>query len=285
MINIDDDCLNAFVNSALIEDIGDGDHTSLACIPSESQGKAQLIVKEKGVLSGLEIAKRVFDIFDKSVVFTTFINDGSKIFPGDITFTVEGRIISILQCERLVLNLMQRMSGIATQTNLYVSRLEGTTTKLLDTRKTTPCMRMLEKIAVHTGGGYNHRTGLFDMILIKDNHIDFAGGIEKAIDASNNYLKEKGKNLKIEIEARSLDDVQRIINHGNVHRIMLDNFDVETTRKAVEMVNRQYETESSGCINIDNIRDYALCGVDYISVGALTHQIKSLDMSLKASFD
>ena len=282
---IDDSYLNAFIDNALQEDICDGDHTSLACIPAETQGKAQLIIKEKGILAGVGVAKRIFSRFDKSVRFTTFIDDGAKVFPGDVAFTVHGATISILQCERLVLNTMQRLSGIATQTNCYVEKLEGTTTKLLDTRKTTPGMRLLEKEAVRTGGGHNHRIGLYDMILIKDNHIDFAGGIEKAIDAVKNYLTQKGKDLKIEIEARSLNDVQRIMTHGNIHRVMFDNFDVETTLKAVEMVNGKYETEASGNITLDNIRDYALCGVDFISVGALTHQIKSLDMSLKAVLD
>ena len=281
---INDNYLNAFIDNALQEDIWDGDHTSLACIPADSQGKAQLIIKEKGILAGALLAKRIFSRFDKELVFTPFIDDGAKVVPGDVAFTVEGAVISILQCERIVLNLMQRLSGIATQTNIYVEKLEGTSTKLLDTRKTTPGMRLLDKEAVRIGGGCNHRTGLFDMILIKDNHIDFAGGIEKAIDAANNYLKEHGKSLKIEIEARNLNDLERIIKHGNIHRIMFDNFDIETTSKAVELVNGKYETESSGNITLKNIRDYALCGVDYISVGALTHQIKSLDMSLKAIF-
>jgi len=279
---INPDYLNAFIDNALKEDIGDGDHTSLACIPSTNEGKAQLIIKEKGVLVGVELAQQVFHRFDPLMKTTVFISDGAKVFPGDVVFTVEGRIISILQCERLVLNIMQRMSGIATQTNLYVEKLAGTTTKLLDTRKTTPGMRLLDKEAVCIGGGNNHRIGLFDMILIKDNHIDFAGGIEKAIDAVHQYLHQRGKTLKIEIEARNLDDVERILKHNQIHRIMFDNFDVETTRKAVEIVDGRYETESSGNINLDNIREYALCGVDYISVGALTHQIKSLDMSLNA---
>jgi len=280
---INPDYLNAFIDNAFKEDIGDGDHTSLACISSMSEGKAQLIIKEKGILAGVEVAQQVFFRFDPFIKFTVFINDGVKVFPGDVAFAVEGRIISILQCERLVLNIMQRMSGIATQTKLYVEKLTGTTTKLLDTRKTTPGMRLPDKEAVRIGGGHNHRIGLFDMILIKDNHMDFAGGIEKAIDAVNNYLQKHSKTLKIEIEARSLDDVERILKHNQIHRIMFDNFDVENTRKAVKMVNGRYETETSGNINLNNIREYALCGVDYISVGALTHQIKSLDMSLKAS--
>ena len=279
---IEHDYLNTFIDNALKEDIGDGDHTSLACIPPTNEGKAQLIIKEKGILAGIEIARHVFRRFDQSMKMTVFIDDGAKVFPGDVAFAVEGKILSILQCERLTLNIMQRMSGIATQTYHYVEKIADTATKLLDTRKTTPGMRLLDKEAVRIGGGYNHRIGLFDMILIKDNHIDFAGGIEKAIDAANDYLQKQGKTLKIEIEARSLNDVERILKHGNIHRIMFDNFDFETTRKAVEMVNGQYEIESSGNINIDIIRDYALCGVDFISVGALTHQIKSLDMSLKA---
>ena len=279
---INPEYLNTFIDNAFEEDIGDGDHTSLACIPPANNGKAQLIIKEKGVLAGVEVAQQVFHRFDPFLKFTVFINDGAKVVPGDVAFTIEGQIISILQCERLVLNIMQRMSGIATQTSQYVEKLAGTSTKLLDTRKTTPGMRLLDKEAVRIGGGSNHRVGLFDMILIKDNHIDFAGGIEKAINAVNNYLQKHGKQLKIEIEARNLGDVERIVKHNQIHRIMFDNFDVETTRKAVELVNGRYETETSGNINLNNIRDYALCEVDYISVGALTHQIKSLDMSLKA---
>ena len=279
---IDNDYLNYFIDNALNEDIGDGDHTSLACIPVANEGKAQLLIKEKGVLAGVEVAKQVFNRFDPDMKVTVFINDGDSVSPGDVAFTVEGRVISILQCERLTLNIMQRMSGIATQTNHYVEKLAGTSTKLLDTRKTTPGMRLLDKEAVRLGGGHNHRIGLFDMILIKDNHIDFAGGIENAIDAANDYLQKHGKSLKIEIEARNLNDVEKILKHSKIHRIMFDNFNIETTRKGVEMVNGSYETESSGNINLNNIRDYALCGVDFISVGALTHQIKSLDLSLKA---
>ena len=274
--------LDTFIDNALREDIGDGDHTSLSCIPPTNEGKAQLIIKEKGILAGVEVARQVFRRFDNSMNLTLFIADGAKVYPGDVAFTVEGPIISILQCERTALNIMQRMSGIATQTNHYVEKIADTSAKLLDTRKTTPGMRLLDKEAVRLGGGYNHRIGLFDMILIKDNHIDFAGGIEKAIDAVNDYLKIYGKPLKIEIEARNLKDVESILNHGNIHRIMFDNFDLETTRKAVEMVDGKYETESSGNINLDTVHDYAICGVDFISVGALTHQIKSLDMSLKA---
>ena len=280
---IDSNYLDAFIDNALKEDIGDGDHTSIACIPSLNEGKARLLIKECGVLAGAEVAKKIFHRFDPFIRITDFIEDGAKVYPGDIVFTVEGRAVSILQCERFVLNLMQHMSGIATQTAQYVEKLAGTSTRLLDTRKTTPGMRLLDKEAVRIGGGTNHRTGLFDMIMIKDNHIDYAGGIEKAIDAVDNYLKKRGKMLKVEVEARNLDDVERIVRHNKIHRIMFDNFDIETTRKAVEIVNGHYETESSGNITLNNIRDYALCEVDYISVGALTHQIKSLDMSLKAT--
>jgi len=274
--------LNGFIDRALKEDIGDGDHTSLSCIPPASEGKAQLIIKEKGILAGVEVAQQIFHRFDPSMKITVLMNDGDKVVAGDVAFTVEGRIISILQCERLVLNMMQHLSGIATQTNLYVEKLTGTSAKLLDTRKTTPGMRYLDKYAVRVGGGINHRAGLYDMILIKDNHIDFAGGIEKAIDDAHHYLAKHGKTLKIEIETRNLNDVERVLKHNQIHRIMFDNFDVETTRKAVEMVGGEYETESSGNMTLDTIRDYALCGVDFISVGALTHHIKGLDMSLKA---
>ena len=276
--------LSAFIENAIKEDIGDGDHTSLSCIPSGKAGKAQLLIKEKGRLAGGNVAMQVFKHVDSSLKTIVYIDDGINVFPGDIAFTVEGNIISILKCERLVLNIMQRLSGIATQTAHYVEQLAGTSTKLLDTRKTTPCMRMLEKEAVRMGGGYNHRKGLYDMILIKDNHVDFAGGIEPAIDSVNDYLQKKGKDILIEIEARSMCDIACILQHGKVHRIMFDNFDVETTRKAVELVAGRFETESSGNITLENIREYALCGVDYVSVGALTHHIKSLDMSLKAVF-
>ena len=279
---IDLNYFNQFIDNAFKEDIGDGDHTSLACIPSMNEGKARLLIKESGIVAGVEVAEYTFRRFDPFMRVNTFIGDGEKVSPGDVVFTVEGRVLSILQCERLVLNLMQHMSGIATQTHRYVEKIDGTNVKLLDTRKTTPGMRLLDKEAVRIGGGTNHRTGLYDMILIKDNHVDFAGGIEKAIDTVNKYLQKRGKMLKIEIEARNLDEVQRIVKHNQIQRIMLDNFDIETTRKAVEIVNGHYELESSGNINLDNIRDYASCGVDFISVGALTHQVKSLDMSLKA---
>lgn len=264
------------------EDIGDGDHTTLSCIPADAVGKSQLIIKENGVIAGVEVAREIFKAFDPELKMTVFIQDGSEVKYGDIAFVVEGKIQSLLQTERLMLNIMQRMSGIATRTRQYMKALEGTKTSVLDTRKTTPGLRMLEKEAVKLGGGTNHRIGLFDMILLKDNHVDFAGGIEKAITRAKAYLKEKGKNLKIEIEVRNFDELQQVLNTGGVNRIMLDNFSTENTRKAVKMIDGNYETESSGGITLDTLRDYAECGVDYISVGALTHSIKSLDMSFKA---
>ncbi len=274
--------INLFIKNALSEDIGEGDHTSLSCIPHDTPGKANLLIKEAGIISGIRIAKMVFSEFDASLKVTTFLKDGDFVKIGDIAFSVEGKRTSILQTERLVLNILQRMSGIATNTNSYVKLLEGLNTKILDTRKTTPGMRILEKEAVKTGGGENHRMGLYDMIMIKDNHIDFAGGIEEAITKTKIYLKENNLNLKIEVEARSIDEVIEIMQIGGIDRIMLDNFSYDDTRKAVEMIDGEYETESSGGITDKTIRNYAECGVDYISVGALTHQIKSLDMSLKA---
>ena len=282
MTIIDSPIVDEFIENAIREDVGDGDHTSLAIIPETAVGKAQLIVKDEGIIAGVEVAKKVFLKFDPSVKLSVFITDGSRVKNCDIAFVVEGKVLTILQCERLVLNIMQRMSGVATQTAKYVEQLHGLKTKVLDTRKTTPGMRLLDKWAVKLGGGENHRIGLYDMILIKDNHIDFAGGIENAIKSAKDYLKRKNKNLKIEVEARSLDDIEKIMEIGGIHRIMLDNFDVETTRKAVRLIHGQYEIESSGGITIDTLRDYAKCGVDFISVGALTHQIRSLDMSLKA---
>ncbi|MBN1951810.1 MAG: carboxylating nicotinate-nucleotide diphosphorylase [Bacteroidales bacterium] len=270
------------IELAVKEDIGDGDHTSLACIPGDALGKARLLVKEEGYIAGIGVAAYVFKLLDPETVFNPIIPDGSPVKTGDIAFTVEGRVRSILQAERLVLNLMQRMSGVATQTRLYVDKLEGLPTRVLDTRKTTPGMRMLDKLAVKTGKGENHRIGLFDMILIKDNHIDYAGGIENAIERTKNYLKDTGKDLKIEIEARSLEDIRIILKYDSVYRILLDNFTIAQTRDAVKLINGKVQTESSGGITLSNIRDYAECGVDYISVGALTHQIKSLDLSLKA---
>jgi nicotinate-nucleotide pyrophosphorylase (carboxylating) len=277
-----DSYIEEFLDLAFREDIGDGDHTSLATIPLEKTGKAKLLVKQEGVLAGTGIAEKIVKRLDPSVRFDLFIPDGSLIKPGDIAFLVEGKVIAMLQAERLVLNIMQRMSGIATQTNIYVKKLKGLSTKILDTRKTTPGMRLLDKLAVKAGGGENHRIGLFDMILIKDNHIDFAGGIENAIQRAQDYLKQKNKDLKIEVESRNLDDVERILKVGGIHRIMLDNFNIEDTRKAVHIIQGKTEIESSGGITLENIREYAECGVDYISVGALTHQIKSLDLSLKA---
>ena len=272
----------ALINLSFAEDIGDGDHTTLCCIPKEAEGKSRLIVKEDGVLAGVRVARLVFEHFDPELKMQVFINDGTRVKKGDVAFEVSGKVRSLLQTERLMLNIMQRMSGIATMTSKYMDVLKGTNTHVLDTRKTTPGMRMLEKEAVRIGGGMNHRIGLFDMILLKDNHVDFAGGIVQAIDRCHEYLKKNGLNLKIEIEVRNFDELQQVLDHGGIDRIMLDNFSVENTRKAVEMINHLYETESSGGITIDTIRDYAECGVDFISVGALTHSVKGLDMSFKA---
>lgn len=266
----------------LAEDIGDGDHTTLCCIPVDAIGRSRLIVKDTGIIAGIEVAKKVFEIFDKELRITQYMHDGDEVKPKDIAFEVEGKVRSLLQTERLMLNIMQRMSGIATRTREYVKLLEGTRTRILDTRKTTPGLRMLEKEAVLIGGGCNHRIGLYDMILLKDNHIDFAGGISQAIDRANKYLKDNNKNLKIEIEVRNFDELNEVLASGNVNRIMLDNFSVADTRKAVEIIGGRFETESSGGITETTIREYALAGVDYISVGALTHSIKSLDMSFKA---
>ncbi len=264
------------------EDIGDGDHTTLSCIPSDAMGKSQLIIKENGVLAGIAIAREIFKAFDPELKMTVFIQDGTEVKVGDVAFVVEGKIQSLLQTERLMLNIMQRMSGVATRTREYVKLLEGTKTNVLDTRKTTPGLRLLEKEAVKIGGGVNHRIGLYDMILLKDNHVDFAGGIDKAILRAKAYLQSKGKDLKIEIEVRNFDELSQVMSIGGVDRIMLDNFSVENTRKAVEIINGKYETESSGGITFETLRQYAECGVDYISVGALTHSVKSLDMSFKA---
>lgn len=270
------------IDLAFAEDIGDGDHTTLCCIPEDAMGKSHLLIKENGILAGVEVAKKVFDRFDSTMSVEVLINDGEPVKAGDIAMVVSGKVRSLLQTERLMLNIMQRMSGIATMTNKYVKRIEGTKTHILDTRKTTPGMRILEKKAVLIGGGMNHRIGLFDMILLKDNHIDFAGGIENAINRCHEYLKEKNLDLKIEIEVRSFDELDKVLFHGGVDRIMLDNFSVEDTEKAVQIINGRYETESSGGITYDTIRDYAECGVDFISVGALTHSVKGLDMSFKA---
>lgn len=274
--------INSLLELAFAEDIGDGDHTTLCSIPASEVGSSKLLIKEEGILAGVDVAKDVFYKFDPELKVEVFIEDGAQVKPGDVAFVVTGKVQSLLQTERLVLNLMQRMSGIATITNKYVKLLEGTKTKVLDTRKTTPGLRMLEKQAVKIGGGENHRIGLFDMILLKDNHVDFAGGIKNAITRAKQYLKEKNKDLKIEIEVRNFDELNEALNVGGVDRIMLDNFTVEDTRKAVDIVNGRVELESSGGITFETIRDYAVTGVDYVSVGALTHSVKSLDMSLKA---
>ena len=270
------------IDLSFAEDIGDGDHTTLCCIPADAMGRSHLLIKEEGILAGVEVAKEVFRRFDPELNVEVYINDGAHVRPGDIAMLVSGRIQSLLQTERLMLNIMQRMSGIATTTHRYVERLEGTGTRVLDTRKTTPGMRIMEKEAVRIGGGVNHRIGLFDMILLKDNHVDFAGGIENAITRCHEYLKAKGKDPKIEIEVRNFDELNRVLAIGGVDRIMLDNFSVADTRRAVELIGGRYETESSGGITFDTIRDYAECGVDFVSVGALTHSVKGLDMSFKA---
>ncbi len=270
------------IDLSFAEDIGDGDHTTLCCIPEDAMGKSQLLIKEEGILAGVEVAKRVFARFDPTMRVEVLMEDGTHVKKGDVAMVVTGKVRSLLQTERLMLNIMQRMSGIATMTQRYVKRLEGTGTHVLDTRKTTPGMRMLEKQAVKIGGGMNHRIGLFDMILLKDNHIDFAGGIENAIDRCHAYLKEKGLDLKIEIEVRDFDELRQVLGHGGIDRIMLDNFTVADTKKAVDLIAHRYEVESSGGITFDTIRDYAEQGVDFVSVGALTHSVKGLDMSFKA---
>lgn len=277
-----DRLISDLIELAFAEDIGEGDHTTLCSIPAEATGQSRLIIKEEGILAGVEVAKTIFHAFDDTLEIEVILGDGTPVKPGDIAFVVSGKIQSLLQTERLVLNVMQRMSGIATITGKYVKRLEGTSAKILDTRKTTPGMRMLEKQAVKIGGGENHRIGLFDMILLKDNHVDFAGGIENAIRGAQKYLREKGKSLKIEIEVRNIEELDEVLRIGGVDRIMLDNFSPELTRKAVQIVAGSVELESSGGITFDTIRTYAETGVDYISVGAITHSVKSLDMSLKA---
>lgn len=273
--------IDSLINLAIAEDIGDGDHSSLSCIPADAVGTVQLKIKQQGVLAGMQIARQVYQKIDREVSFESHMVDGVIVNVGDIPFTATGRVHSLLQAERIVLNIMQRMSGIATQTREYVDRIKGTNAKVLDTRKTTPGMRILDKLAVRIGGGFNHRMGLFDMIMLKDNHIDFAGGIVQAIGMANDYLKKTGKALAIEIETRNLEEVRLVLATGGVNRIMLDNFSVEQTHEAVKLINGRFETESSGGITLETIRSYAEAGVDYISVGALTHQIKSLDMNLK----
>lgn len=274
--------VDKLIDLAILEDIGNGDHTSLCSIPENKRGKMKLLVKQEGILAGTEVARMVFNKLDSTVTFEQLLEDGAHIKPGQIAFYVEGRLISLLQAERIILNIMQRMSGVATQTAVYAERLSGYKTKVLDTRKTTPGMRVLDKLAVKIGGGENHRIGLFDMILLKDNHIDFAGGIAAALSGARNYLKEKNLSLKIEIEVRSLKDIEEVFLSGGADRIMLDNFSVEQTFKAVELIAGRTEVESSGGITLETLADYAKTGVDYISVGALTHQIKSIDLSLKA---
>lgn len=276
-----DQLIDDLLTLAFAEDVGDGDHTTLSTIPADAMGKQQLIVKEEGILAGVDIARMVFEKFDPSLKMTTYIQDGAHVKPGDVAFVVEGPVRSLLQTERTMLNIMQRMSGIATMTAKYQQRLEGLKTKVLDTRKTTPGMRMLEKEAVKIGGGMNHRIGLFDMILIKDNHVDFAGSITNAVNRARTYLKEKGKDLKIEVEVRNTPEIEEALGL-NVDRIMLDNFTPERTREAVKLIGGRCEIESSGGITLDTLREYGECGVDYISVGALTHSVKGLDMSFKA---
>ncbi|WP_229251089.1 carboxylating nicotinate-nucleotide diphosphorylase [Emticicia sp. BO119] len=281
-MEIDKRAINKFIKNALAEDIGDGDHTSLSTIPADAMGKARLLVKDNGILAGVELAKMIFKAVDKDLKVKALIKDGAPIKFGDVAFFVEGRDQSILTAERLVLNCMQRMSGIATTTNQVVKLLEGTKTKVLDTRKTTPGFRMLEKWGVQIGGGVNHRFGLFDMILIKDNHVDYAGGIKNALDAAHNYLKNTNRNLDIEIEVRNLSELQEVLTIGGVVRIMVDNFSYADIRQAVKMVDGRYPIEASGGISPSNVRQYAECGVDYVSLGYLTHSAKSLDLSLKA---
>ena len=278
-----EELVDRLIDLSFAEDIGDGDHTTLCCIPEDAMGKSKLLIKEDGILAGVEIAKEVFHRFDPTMQVEVLMGDGTKVKKGDVAMIVTGKVRSLLQTERLMLNIMQRMSGIATMTAKYVERLEGTHTRVLDTRKTTPGMRMLEKQAVKIGGGCNHRIGLFDMILLKDNHVDFAGGIANAINRCHEYLKQKGLDLKIEIEVRNFDELKQAMDCGGIDRIMLDNFSVADTKKAVEIVGGKYETESSGGITFDTLRDYAECGVDFISVCALTHSVKGLDMSFKAT--
>lgn len=274
--------LNILLEQWFKEDVGDGDHTSLSCIPATEMGCSQLIIKEEGIIAGIDIAEAICNYFDPELRFERFLTDGTHVHPGDIAFKVYGKVLSLLQVERTMLNIMQRMSGIATTTHRYVALLEGTHTRVLDTRKTTPGLRLLEKEAVKIGGGTNHRIGLFDMILLKDNHVDFAGGIPQAIQRAQQYCKDKNKDLKIEIEVRSFDEIRQVLETGGVDRVMFDNFTPEDTKKAVQMIGGRFETESSGGITIDTLRAYAESGVDFISVGALTHSVKSLDMSFKA---
>ena len=270
------------IELAIKEDIGDGDHTSLCCIPAEERGRMRLLCKQDGIIAGIEVAQMVLNRLDPEMEFEQLLEDGTRVKVGHVAFYVSGRLQSLLQAERILLNIMQRMSGVATQTAVYADRLQGLKTKVLDTRKTTPGMRVLDKMAVKIGGGENHRIGLFDMILLKDNHIDFAGGVTQALTKCRDYLARTGRNLKIEIEVRTLENIDEVFAAGGADRIMLDNFSLEMTREAVKRIAGRCEIESSGGITLDTLRDYAECGVDFVSVGALTHQIKSLDMSLKA---
>ena len=272
--------IDELIRMALREDVGDGDHSTLACIPPQAQGTARMVAKQDGVICGMEVGEKVFHLVDPALQVEALVKDGDMVHKGDEVMRVTGSSASILTAERTVLNYMQRLSGVATQTRHMVSLLEGISTQLLDTRKTTPNMRLLEKYAVHCGGGTNHRIGLYDMIMLKDNHIDFAGGIEAAIDRTHDYLTRTGRQLRIEIEVRSLDELDRVLQHGGVDRIMLDNFDIPTLREAVRRIDHRYETEASGGITEETLRSYAETGVDFISVGALTHHIKSLDLSL-----
>ncbi len=277
-----DELEDRLIDLAFAEDIGDGDHTTLCCIPEDATGAQKLLVKEDGIIAGVEVAKRIFRRFDPSLEVEQFIPDGTRVAVGDVVFVTKGKVRSLLQTERLMLNVMQRMSGIATTTAGYMKLLEGTKCKVLDTRKTTPGMRVLEKMAVKIGGGENHRIGLFDMILLKDNHVDFAGGIKNALDRAQAYLRENNKKLKIEIEVRDFKELEEALAHGGADRIMLDNFSVNDTGKAVKIIDGRTEIESSGGITADTIRSYAECGVDFVSVGALTHSVKGLDLSFKA---
>ncbi|AMR33873.1 nicotinate-nucleotide diphosphorylase (carboxylating) [Mucilaginibacter sp. PAMC 26640] len=279
---MDKQLIHQFIVNALSEDVGDGDHTSLATIEAGTQGKAKLLVKDTGILAGVELAEEIFNVVDPDLKLQIFLRDGAEVKPKDVAFIVEGDAQSILKAERLVLNCMQRMSGIATKTNEIVDMLKGTNTKVLDTRKTTPGLRYLEKWAVRIGGGVNHRIGLYDMILIKDNHVDYSGGIRRAIENANQYLVKTGKKLAIEIEVRNIDELEQVLQTGNVNRILLDNFEFGDLRQAVNMIEGKYITEASGGITEENVREYADCGVDYVSMGALTHSVKSLDLSLKA---
>jgi nicotinate-nucleotide pyrophosphorylase (carboxylating) len=281
-MNLDKSILEPFISNALAEDIGDGDHTSLSTIPKGQTGKAKLLIKDNGIIAGIDVSIEIFKAVDATLLIDILIQDGETVKPGDIAFYVSGSVHSILKAERLVLNTMQRMSGIASTTNRIVKILEGTGTKVLDTRKTTPGLRYLEKMAVRIGGGVNHRFGLYDMILIKDNHVDYAGGISNAIKSAQDYLKENEINIPVEVEVRNLDELKKVMQFGQIDRILLDNFSFSLLKEAVNLVNGSYITEASGGITEDNVLEYANCGVDYVSMGALTHSVKSLDMSLKA---